>query len=390
VSAVATRDSQAIALLCAPLAVGGAKPLTSSEWTRLAAAIHASPLERPGALVGLTAADLGTQLGLGVDTADRVASLLDRGGTLAFELERLADRGVWLVTRADDEYPQRLRQRLGLEAPAVLFGAGRRDAVPARGVAVIGSRDGTPAALEFAEQLGRSVASQGATVVSGAARGVDRTAMSGALGAGGTAVGVVADALVRLTQQPEVREALVDERLTLVTPYSPEARFTIGNAMGRNRFIYCLSDVAVVVATSAGSGGTWAGAIENAKAGWIPLLVWDSAAAPAGNRELLAQGGRPISSPSAATLLDDLGETSLDPPDEESGGDSDALLSAVEPYLATPRTEKEVRDNFGLGQGAARAVLRAGVESGRFVREGRPYRYVTAGVAMQARLFDAA
>ncbi len=382
-SSVATHDSQAIALLCAPVAVGDAKPLTPAEWAKLGAAIHGSELGRPGALVGLSATELADQLGVATALSERIAALLDRGGTLAFELERLESRGIWLVARSDDEYPEPLRRRLGLRAPALLFGAGRREAIPGRGVAIVGSRDADEEALAFAEDLGRGVAGEGGTVVSGGARGVDRTAMTGALDAAGTAVGVVADSLVRLTQQRDAREALMDERLTLLTPYAPDARFTAGNAMGRNKLIYCLSDAAVVVATSSGTGGTWAGAVENLEAGWTPLWVWDRPNAPDGNRELLARGGRPLEAPSAAAVLD--GEPNAVAVGGRSDDDDD-----LEQYLATPRTETEVRDALGLSQGQARKLLRAGVESGRLVREGRPFRYVAAGAVPQATLFDAA
>jgi len=386
VSVVGTHDSQAIAMLCAPIAVGAAKPLTPAEWARLAATIHTSELARPGALVGLTAAGLADQLGVDRVLAERVASLLDRGGTLAFEIERLESRGIWMVARSDDAYPELLRLRLGLRAPAVLFGAGRREVVPDLGVAVVGSRDASEAALAFAGDLGRSVATEGATLVSGAARGVDRAAMSGAMDAGGSAVGVVADSLVRLTQQPDVRASLADELLTLVTPYAPEGRFSVGNAMGRNRFIYCLSDAAVVVATSAGSGGTWAGAIENLKAGWVPLWVWSAHAAPSGNRELLSAGGRALEAPlPVGSLTADGSAASERPGDEE-----DALLRSIESFLSTRRTEREVCDGLGLTQAEARRLLRHGVESGRLVRGGKPFRYVAAGARHQATLFDAA
>jgi predicted Rossmann fold nucleotide-binding protein DprA/Smf involved in DNA uptake len=386
VSSVATHDSHAIALLCAPVAIGEVKPLTPGEWAKLASAIHGSDLEGPGALVGLTATQLCEQLGLVAATADRVASLLERGGTLAFELERLESRGIWIVARSDDAYPASLKRRLRLRAPALLFGAGRRDPVPNRGIAVVGSRDAGEEALAFASELGSSVAVAGATVVSGAARGVDRTAMSGALDAGGTAVGVAADSLVRLTQQPDVRAALMDERLTLVTPYAPDARFTVGNAMGRNKLIYCLSDAAAVVATSAGSGGTWAGAIENLKSGWTPLWVWDGAASPDGNRELLVHGGRSLSQPSAALILDRDPEPQpvvvLEHPAAE--------MEELERLLVSPKSETEVRETLGLGQGRARALLKQGVDSGLLVREGKPFRYVLADGADQPTLFDAA
>jgi predicted Rossmann fold nucleotide-binding protein DprA/Smf involved in DNA uptake len=383
-SVVATNDSQAIMLLCAPIAVGEAKPLTQAEWAKLASAIHASELG-PGALVGLTASDLGERLGLGDELAGRVAALLERGGTLAFELERLESRGIWVIARSEDSYPETLKMRLGLRAPAVLFGAGRRDVVPDRAVAVVGSRDADEAALGFAEELGRSAASEGATLVSGGARGVDRTAMSGALEAGGMAVGVLADGLGRLTQQKDMREALMDERLTLLTSYAPDARFSVGQAMGRNKLIYCLADAAVVVATSAGSGGTWAGAVENLKAGWVPLWVLNAPGAPAGNSELLTHGAHSLTSPSAAAVLE--GEADIEAIHPPAPNDDAAVL---ERFLAVPRTEREVGDKLGLTSGRARVVLREGIASGRLVREGKPFRYVVAGPAAQATLFDAA
>lgn len=64
--------------------------------------------------------------------------------------------------------------------------------------------------------------------------------------------------------------------------------------MGRNKIVYALSDVAVVVSSATGSGGTWTGAIEAIKGGWIPVLVRDSPDTPDGNRALIAKGGVPL------------------------------------------------------------------------------------------------
>jgi predicted Rossmann fold nucleotide-binding protein DprA/Smf involved in DNA uptake len=65
--------------------------------------------------------------------------------------------------------------------------------------------------------------------------------------------------------------------------------------MARNKIIYALSDVAVVVATTAGTGGTWAGAIEALRGGCVPVLVRVGRGAPPGNEALLAEGARPFS-----------------------------------------------------------------------------------------------
>ena len=66
--------------------------------------------------------------------------------------------------------------------------------------------------------------------------------------------------------------------------------------MGRNKLIYAMSDVAVVVSSADGSGGTWTGAVEALKGGWVPVFARDDADAPAGNRSLVALGAAPLSS----------------------------------------------------------------------------------------------
>jgi predicted Rossmann fold nucleotide-binding protein DprA/Smf involved in DNA uptake len=82
--------------------------------------------------------------------------------------------------------------------------------------------------------------------------------------------------------------------LCLLTPYHPEAGFSVGAAMGRNRLIYCLADYAIVVAAEAETGGTWAGATEALKHGWVPVFVLEHAAMPAGNQRLLQKGALPF------------------------------------------------------------------------------------------------
>jgi predicted Rossmann fold nucleotide-binding protein DprA/Smf involved in DNA uptake len=88
----------------------------------------------------------------------------------------------------------------------------------------------------------------------------------------------------------------IDEgRLTLISPYDPDAGFNTGNAMGRNKYIYGLADAALVVNSSFGKGGTWAGAVEALEhIKEVPVFVRNSGNVPEGNRQLLAKGGKPF------------------------------------------------------------------------------------------------
>ncbi|MCY3786193.1 MAG: hypothetical protein OXG47_05640 [bacterium] len=61
---------------------------------------------------------------------------------------------------------------------------------------------------------------------------------------------------MRTLRSPDIRRAIHEGRAVICTPYSPEAPFSVGNAMGRNKLIYALSDLTLVVAANVDTGGT--------------------------------------------------------------------------------------------------------------------------------------
>ncbi len=93
--------------------------------------------------------------------------------------------------------------------------------------------------------------------------------------------------------QWEAIDALVNYRkkLLVVQRTDPEAGFSAGNAMARNKYIYCLADAAAVV-HSGNKGGTWSGAHENLKKAWVPLWVKETDNPDAGNAQIVREGGR--------------------------------------------------------------------------------------------------
>lgn len=303
-------DGQAILLLCSTLALpSGAKetglaPLKLSEWNQLERRLHESPLKSPAALAGHTADELTRALALPADEAERVVRLLEFAGQLSHELQNLAERGLWAVTRVDGLYPSRLRDSLQHQAPAVLFGTGQLRLLQQTGVAVVGSRSIDEAGAVFARAAGEKAVAAKLPVVSGGARGTDRLAMQAALEAGGLAFGALADSLERTARQPDVREFVSDGRLVLLTPYAPDAGFSVGAAMGRNKLIYGLAEFAIVVSSDHQTGGTWAGAAEALKANWCPVLVRDGDTVPKGNKELLKLGALALSADTLQTTRD--------------------------------------------------------------------------------------
>lgn len=287
-----TPDSQALLLLCSHLGLpSGADtvPLTLKEWNPLAKRLQSVSM-RPGDLLSRSAEDLQSVLEIRDEEADRVARLLERGGALAAHLERLASLGIFPLTRAEPDYPIRFRERLKEGAPAVLFYAGERALLGQPGIAVVGSRNLDEAGKACAEFVGNACGLSGLVLYSGGARGVDTISMDAALAARGTAVGILADSLEKAVRDADNKLAIARGDLCLATPYSPNAPFSVGLAMGRNRLIYTLADYAIVVASDVEKGGTWAGATETLRNKWVPVFVLDHPAMPEGNKQLLQKG----------------------------------------------------------------------------------------------------
>jgi predicted Rossmann fold nucleotide-binding protein DprA/Smf involved in DNA uptake len=292
-------DSLSIIMLCSHLGLPpkpDPPPLKLSEWNPVARKLSTSHM-RPRDLLGKTASQIVNIFSVSDQEAIRIVNLLGRGGSIAIELERLSSLGIWVWTRADDNYPEKYRNRLKDSAPPVFFGAGHEELPGDPGIAVVGSRNVDQAGQRIAEFIGNACYHNGMVVYSGGARGVDRFSMKAAIEGKGDSVGVLAHSLVKVIREPDFRQAISRGNLTLITPYSPYAGFSVGAAMGRNKLIYTLADYGFVIASDFGKGGTWTGASEVLKKRWVPLFVVDGPEVPEGNKELIKKGGIPIPEP---------------------------------------------------------------------------------------------
>jgi predicted Rossmann fold nucleotide-binding protein DprA/Smf involved in DNA uptake len=381
-----SNDTQSALLLSAPFrnrAKDGAAPLTPVEYNELAAALHAESM-RPGDLLRGTAASALSKLAArcsektrGRITPERLQRLLERGGQLALALSHWTSAGIWIVSRADDSYPTRYKRKLGRSAPPIVYGIGPPALLESGGLAVVGSRQPDPSSQEYTERLGRWAGSTNVQIVSGAARGVDETAMLTSVNAGGTAIGVVADSLLKLSLRRDFREGILAERLTLISSLDPDSAFTVGNAMGRNRWIYALADRALVVACSEGRGGTWTGAVEALKRHEIVFVRTGNPERP-GNDALVEHGALPAPVDFAqlfsAALVTEAAHVALSPASEES----DDFFAFVAPKLIRrlqkPMKVKEFAASVGIVQSQADAWLKRLLAEGLVTKTKSTYR----------------
>ena len=268
------------ALLSSHLGDPGRRPLTAPQLRVLAR--RTVEMEREEADRDLTAEDL-TALGYGREMAEHIVHLLDQEDVLDHYLSRGRRAGCVPVTRVSPEYPLLLRKNLGLDSPGILWARGDLSLLNTPAVALVGSRDLNPDNRKFAGEAGRQAAIQGLTLVSGNARGADRTAQEAALEAGGAVISIVADELAKLPLRKNVLYLSED---------GFEEPFSAMRALSRNRCIHAMVWRTFVAQTSNGMGGTWDGTVKNLRAGWSGVYCFHDGSE--GMERLLAMGAMPV------------------------------------------------------------------------------------------------
>ena len=272
----------------------------------------------------------------------RLQKLLGRGFLLSQVIERWQTRAIWVVSRADAEYPRRLKTRLREDAPAVLYGCGDMALLESGGLAVVGSRHVDDALIDYTMAVGWLAARAGRTLVSGGAKGIDQAAMRGALEGGGKVCGVLADSLEKTTMNREHRNLLLDGQLVLISPYDPSAGFNVGNAMQRNKLIYALADTSLVVSSDLNKGGTWAGAVEQLdKLKFVPVFIRSTGKSSAGLDGLRKKGALPWPNPQDVDSFEDVFNVAMPTP-TASPQVGFALFSNKEPSSADTKPTTSV------------------------------------------------
>ena len=154
------------------------------SWSRLQPALASTG--SPGELLRLPARHL-ESLG-GRPLADAVTAAPEAAWQAA-ALAWLEGSDHRLIAITDADYPALLRQTA--DPPPVLFVSGRHPLLQGPALAVVGSRNPTPAGAENARAFAAAIARAGITVVSGLARGIDGLAHEAALPEPGATLAVL-------------------------------------------------------------------------------------------------------------------------------------------------------------------------------------------------------
>lgn len=231
------------------------KPLTVAQFRDLTA--RARAMSRPLDDRELAEADL-LAIGCSRPAARKILQLLEQKELLSWYVNKGYRLDCQPLTRISDGYPQRLRRALGMEAPGTLWCKGDLGLLKNKTVSLVGSRDLRPENEAFAKEVGRQAALQGYTLVSGNARGADKTAQESCLTHGGSVICVVAD---------ELTNHRVKDNVLYLSEEGYDLSFASYRALRRNRVIHAFSDQVFVAQCTFGKGGTWDGTKNNLRKG---------------------------------------------------------------------------------------------------------------------------
>ena len=263
-------------LLCCHLGNPERKPLTVAQFRKLARRVRESekaPGDRELELSDLTA------LGYDAEDGRRILRLLDEEALLDRYLAKADRYGCLPLTRLTPGYPRRILEALGDDAPGCIWARGDLSLLERPGIALVGSRELRPENRRFAREAGAQAARQGLTLISGNARGADRSAQDAALAAGGGVISIVADLLT---------DHVPGKGILYLSEEGYDLEFSSQRALSRNRCIHALGLSAIAAQCSMQTGGTWDGSVKNLRFGWSPLYIFDDGSESA---DLLEQMG---------------------------------------------------------------------------------------------------
>ncbi|MGM0525909.1 MAG: DNA-processing protein DprA [Pseudomonadota bacterium] len=246
--------------------------------------------------------------------------------TASLKWQELSNQGV--ISYFDDDYPSLLRTISN--PPWLLFWQGRKELLTGAMVAVVGSRKASHSGLQMADWLAQQSVSQGVTVVSGLAMGIDAQAHKTAVEHGLT-IAVLGTGIDKI-YPPRNRQLhrLIAHQGLLISEFPPGVAARMDHFPRRNRIISGISKGTVVVeaAKRSGSISTAIAAIsEGRNVGAVPGPVF--AKESEGCHWLLKQGAEVVTHPDDILAWFELSSPRLAGPIEREMNEQESLANST-------------------------------------------------------------
>lgn len=282
-----------IALVLALLAREGIGARTLTRWLHWLAGQQTRPVD----FAGRSREELAAAFPAGLDRL--VVALTNIGDDDIERATRLVYRvqqaGAQFYAATDPDYPPGLHAALDASAPPLLAVLGDTELFARDAGGVVGSRTPSEAGVTLSTSCAQWLVHHRRVVVSGGAQGIDTTAHTVALKAGGATLVVLPQGLLTFRAGGPIATAIEDGRAALISAFMPDAPWSVGAAVARNELIAALSRLVCVIepGSPGGSAKTGQDAMNQGK----PTLVYPGVDARGTGRALLQAGAKPLLGP---------------------------------------------------------------------------------------------
>ncbi|MCD8284891.1 MAG: DNA-processing protein DprA [Prevotellaceae bacterium] len=234
------------------------------------------------------------ELGLSASEQELFKEAHSQLASHSFLVEDLLSQGFDITPVDSPEYPRTLKANLGISAPTVLFSKGNKQLLEEPSVAIVGSRKAGELSLRFTRNIAKRSATEGKTVVSGFAKGVDREALDATLASGGRSIIVLPQGILTFSSGFKAYfRHVAHGRLLVLSAFAPTAPWSVELAMARNPIIYGMASE-IYVAETGETGGTWAGAVDGLRKGRAVFVRWPEPGEDNANKLLAQRGARAV------------------------------------------------------------------------------------------------
>lgn len=228
----------------------------------------------------------------------------------AFLAESLLNQGFSLIPISSGGYSKTLKQNLKTKAPPLLYVKGNKKLLNEKSIAIVGSRKASEISLSFTKNIAKHCAENYQVVVSGFAKGVDKTALDATLEFKGHSIIVLPQGIMTFPSGfKKYYKQIVEGDVLVLSTYHPKVPWSVGLAMNRNRYIYGLAEK-IYVAESDSKGGTWSGAFDGLKRGHEVFIRKPEANEKNANNLLISKGAVPVDMNGNELTMRDVGVTS--------------------------------------------------------------------------------
>ena len=232
--------------------------------------------------------------GLSTGAIEAINLIISQIPSIAFEIESLNKQGIDVITLNDEFYPNSLKNLLKKNAPTLMYTKGNKALLNEQIAAIVGSRDVSEKGILFTQNIAKRCVKKNLVISSGYARGVDKIALETALKCNGKSIAVIPQGIMTFKSDlKKLYVPIIEGKVLVMSIFPPNAPWTVGRAMERNKYIYSLAE-SIYVAETGSEGGTWSGAIEGLKAKQDVYVRYAEHEEKCANNKLIALGAKPL------------------------------------------------------------------------------------------------